>query len=340
MDLNYFVKILIHRLWILISVPLIALIAALYFTKDYQREYLSTAQLTTGFTVSDQVKVTNDKTNSLQESEVKFNNVIQNITSLKVASLMAYTLMLHDLDDPIPYRKASDKNEFAKIYQTVIQNKGLYEKILRLHLDSLQVLNSYIPHERELLEFLRLYNYDYQSLIKDQIYAARVENTDYIYVSAKTENPELSAAMVNILCKVFLKYNNLQRVARFDETISTFKTLADQKKSEFDKKSSLLKSFKSSQGILNIDNESKSKDDLMKDYESSLTDDQNNLYASKLELESVKNRLNALGSSTGPDVTISNSNEKILKLQQDISTVKAKLKDKPTDENLKNKLEH
>lgn len=338
MNFNYFLKIILRRLWLLVTVPLVALIAVLFFTRDYQREYISTAQLTTGFTVSDQVKVYDNKNSSIQESEVKFNNVIQNITSLKVASLMAYSLLQHDLTSPVPYRKISEKNLNSRLYQTVIRNKPVYTKILKLHLDSLQVLNSYNPDERTLLEFLRLYNYDYESLAKTQIYAARVENTDYIYVTAKTENPELSAAMVNTLCTEFLKVNDLQRVERFDESITTFKNLAEQKKLDFDKKSNLLKSFKSSQGILNIDNESKSKNDLMKDFETSLADAQNSLYASKIELVSVKNRLNALGNSNGPNVTESKANLKILKLREDIVNLQVKIRQTGTDDRLKRQL--
>ena len=338
MNINYFIKIIFRNIWLLITVPLIALIAVLYFTKDYKREYLSTAQLTTGFTVSDQVKVNENKSNSIQESEVKFNNVIQNITSLKVASLMAYSLMLHDMVSTIPYRKPSEKSLNSKVYLRVTSHMTFYERILKGHLDSLQVLNSYNSEERLLLEFLRLYGYDYEALIKDQIFAARVENTDYIYVGARTENPELSAAMVNTLCYGFLKLNNLQRIERFDESINTFKSLANQKKLEFDKKTDLLKSFKSSQGILNIDNESKSKNDLMKDYEASLSDAQNNLYAAKVELVSVKSRLQALGSSSGPQISILNINQKILKLRDDISTLRNKVKESPSDDKYKKQL--
>ncbi len=338
MNINYFLKILVRRLWILVIVPLIALIAVLYFTRDYQREYLSTAQLATGFTVSDQVKVTEDKSSSVQEAEVKFNNVIQNITSLKVASLMAYSLVLHDLNSPLPYRKPDEKNMASKVYQTVLSDKAGYEKILKNHLDSSQVLSSYNPKERLLLELLRLYSYDYEALLKSQVFAARVENTDYIYVTARTENPELSAAMVNTLCTVFLKFNSLQRLERFDESIQTFKTLAEQKKQEFDKKSNLLKGFKSSQGILNIDNESKSKNDLMKDYESSLSDAENNSYSAKLELKSVKSRLAALHNQNGPQVNVSRSNQRIISLQENINSLKEKIKTNSTDDKLKKQL--
>lgn len=337
MNVNYFFKILIRRLWILLIVPLIALIAVLYFTRGYQREYLSTAQLATGFTVSDQVKVTDDKSSSVQESEVKFNNVIQNLTSLKVASLMAYSLVLHDLNAPLPYRRPDEKNIASKVYQTVINDKAGYEKILKEHLDSFQVLSSYNPKERLLLELLRLYGYDYEALIKNQVFAARVENTDYIYVNARTENPELSAAMVNTLCTIFLKFNSLQRLERFDESIQTFKTLANQKKLQFDKKSDLLKGFKSSQGILNIDNESKSKNDLMKDYESSLSDAQNTYYSAKLELKSVKSRLQALHNQNGPQTNVSRSNQRIISLQENIASVKEKMKTN-SDDKLKKQL--
>ena len=97
MDLLLLGKVLWRKLWILVSVPLIAAFAAFLFTLDATDTYVSRAQLATGFTIQDQVQLTEEKFNS-READIKFSNLMSSMNSGLAVNLTSYRLLLHDLD--------------------------------------------------------------------------------------------------------------------------------------------------------------------------------------------------------------------------------------------------
>ena len=97
MDLVFLGKVLLRKLWILVSVPLIAAFAAYLFTMDMPDKYVSKAQLATGFTIHDQVQLTEEKFNS-READIKFSNLMSSMNSGLAVNLTSYRLLLHDLD--------------------------------------------------------------------------------------------------------------------------------------------------------------------------------------------------------------------------------------------------
>src|SRR5687768_9488544 len=111
MDLLSLGKVLLRKLWILVSVPLIAAFAAYIFTLDMPDTYVSKAQLATGFTMNDQVQLTEEKFNS-READIKFSNLISSMNSGLALNLASYRLLLHDLDPKnVPFHRP-DPSEF------------------------------------------------------------------------------------------------------------------------------------------------------------------------------------------------------------------------------------
>jgi hypothetical protein len=71
-----------------------------------KKEYKSTAQIATGFTTGDEIRLTDDRYSG-PGADIKFSNVIENFTSAKVLSLLSYDLTLHDLTEKYPFRTLS-----------------------------------------------------------------------------------------------------------------------------------------------------------------------------------------------------------------------------------------
>src|SRR5437868_3465194 len=82
MELIYLINALLRKKWIIIACFLVAVITAFLFTRNSKTLYKSTAQIATGFTASEQIKLENENFNAAQ-IDVKFNNVIENLTSQK-----------------------------------------------------------------------------------------------------------------------------------------------------------------------------------------------------------------------------------------------------------------
>jgi hypothetical protein len=100
MDLLQLAKVLWRKTWIILSIPLIAGFAAYLFTLDSADIYKAKAQLSTGFTLNDQVQITEEKFNS-RDADVKFSNLMNAMNSGLSVNLTSYRLLLHDLDSKL-----------------------------------------------------------------------------------------------------------------------------------------------------------------------------------------------------------------------------------------------
>jgi len=321
MTLRYATRVLFRKLWILLLIPLLAFAAAVYFTKDLKNTYVSTAQLTTG-------------EKAVNEPAVRFNNLIQILTSPRVVGLTSYSLIISELDSGARFKMLPDSALRSPIYVQIIEEKDKARRVLQNHLDSMQQLTAAIPYERKLLEFMRLYSLDYESVTKNKIEAYRIENTDFINVRARTENAQFSAFMVNALCHQFLRVAGIRR-AESQSPLATLKAIAEEKKKESQQKATRLRDYKVSHGVVNPEREGKSKTDLIKEFTASLATAQNSLYAAQLEMSTVDRRLQTIANTPDPKVLQSQANSQILRLRDEIKELRQKLDQKEDEKTRK-----
>ncbi|RYE17731.1 MAG: hypothetical protein EOP45_15300, partial [Sphingobacteriaceae bacterium] len=201
-DLLYFFKILYRRKWWIMGLSFIAALLTVIFLFFKKPFYLSIAQYSTGFTAEKVRMIDGTSAVDLFGADVKFNNVIETFKSPRVVSMISYRLLLHDLITPSKaYRKLSEKDMNTPIYKLVNRDSA----ILRLSgkLQRSELLRSDDEKERILIEFLKLYKYDYNNLMT-QMSIDRVGSTDYLDIVYRSENPELSALVVNSMGDEFL----------------------------------------------------------------------------------------------------------------------------------------
>ena len=72
MDFVYLIRVLLKRKWIILGSAILAGLIAWYLTRDEPKYYRSSARISTGFAVPDEIKVNENFT--LFDAEVKFNN--------------------------------------------------------------------------------------------------------------------------------------------------------------------------------------------------------------------------------------------------------------------------
>src|SRR5437763_11760078 len=111
--------------------------------------------------------------------------------------------MLHDLGSADAFRGLTKKDQESPFYKSlnIEQAKQIYQS----KLDNMTMLTSYKPDEKKLLELLNLYEYDYKSLIK-KLTIYQLQHTDFLQIDFTSENPELSAFVVNNIYDQFLRY--------------------------------------------------------------------------------------------------------------------------------------
>ncbi|WP_158559121.1 exopolysaccharide transport family protein [Deminuibacter soli] len=245
--------------------------------------YKSTTRISTGFSVMDEIKISNDNFNVF-EAETKFNNALVTFTSPSVLSLLSYKLILHDLQDPKPFRTVKDAQKNSPFYKSVDQKRAIamFEKKLL----TMSTLTSFNPDEKQLLEFLKYYGYDYKSLSND-ISVYRLQRTDYIQIEYKSENPLLSAFVANSLYDEFQRYYQSMRTQKSTESLDTLQSLMEKKKHELDSINTSLRAL----GVLDPTVESTSKFEQITQLESTLSDQRAKLTTQQYTLDKIKQKL-------------------------------------------------
>ena len=287
MDFVYFFRVIFKRKWLIIGAGLLAGAIAYYLTKNEPKQYLSSAQLSTGYTIKDEIEV-KDENLSFFESEAKFSNVILLFKSQAVISLLSYKLLLHDLTDPRPFRVLFVDHKTTK-KGPALPGKEETIRLVTDKLESMSLLSSFKPEERDLLDLLEEYGYDYRSLSGD-LKIARMQRTDYLDVDCLTENPELSAYAVNNLITQFLRYYTNVRDTRSLESIDTLKSIMEKKKLAVNAK----RAFLTGEGAANVTLENTSSLERITNLEKNLTDEKTKQTKYYYDLRKINQRISSI----------------------------------------------
>src|SRR6218665_4011874 len=124
---------------------------------------------------------------------------------------------------------AGEKQTRSPVYTQV--NKDSAIRIFSEKLETMSLLTSYRPEEKKMIEFLKLYGYDYKS-IQRVLNVYRLQRTDYIQIDYISENPELSAFAVNTVYNEFIRYYKYVRSTKSIEAIDTLRSLMEKKRQE------------------------------------------------------------------------------------------------------------
>jgi polysaccharide biosynthesis transport protein len=304
MDLGYLFRVLLKRKWIIIGSSVLAALVAYIITRDEPKHYRSSTRVSTGFSVPDEIKVNEANNGSVWDVDIRFNNAINTWTSPSVVSLLSYDLILHDLTGPDPFRPLSPAQKQLATYKRIDIEQAI--KVFQEKLATMTVLTSFKPDEKALLEFLDIYGYSYRYLSQNFL-IYEVPRTDYIQIDCTTENPVLSAFIVNNLFKEFIRYYGSMRTSKSQESVDTLQSIMENKKQVWEQKNQQVRS----EGLLDAASENSSKLDLITELQKSLTDEKNKQTENLFMLQRINQRLNNVPTPSAP-TTESNNNDELI----------------------------
>jgi polysaccharide biosynthesis transport protein len=311
MDLNLLLNALLKKKWVVILCSLAALLGSLLFVLNKQDLYQSAAQYSTGFTMKQKVSLKDDDVYNFMEVEQRFKNVIETFKSPVVVGMLSYELMLHDLKDKRPFRTLTPAQK-EKINLTENQLDSIRQK-LEIKLAKQELLVAYDPNESKAFELIKAYQYNNDQLLKTLI-VDRIQGTDYLNILFKSENPELSAFVVNTIGKKFYNFFTRINAERTGASIEKLDSLTLSKKNEYDMSVNALQKFREQVGSPNVGDRAKGAMDMLK----TLTEQQNNnearLNQLRGQLLSVKAQIYGIESTATPSST--NVNGEITSLLQ------------------------
>jgi polysaccharide biosynthesis transport protein len=306
MDLVYLFKILYKRIWIIVTVPIVAGVASFFFTQNIEKKYKSTAQLAAGFTTNNKVQLSKENFD-YWESKSKFENLVETMKSELIGSMVVYNLLLYDLEKEKPFRD-----------NTIIEMKFPVDTVRRQlskKIESFTLLSYYDEFENGILDMLNKKNYTVARWIKDgDLKISRVNDTDFIRVEFTSENPFLSAFVVNKLCEEYIRYNSAIKNAVTEESLLFFSNEVEKKKNELEVITEQLNSVKNTSQVYNYDRESNSKLSQVADLEIKLQEEESKNAALIISLKSVEAKISSL--TTNSEVS---TNAKLLELKNKIN---------------------
>ncbi|MDB5008419.1 MAG: cryptic autophosphorylating protein tyrosine kinase Etk [Mucilaginibacter sp.] len=252
MELSSYFSLVRKYLYIIIIIVLATVIGSFFLVKNLPDEYISHAQIATGIVDASRHLLDKDNPNA-QADEInrEFSNLTQIIKLKKIIDNVSYQLIIHDLSSPEPFRKLN--HQFKNLSDAAVQHAL---EVYKNKLKNSEPLSLYDTDENGLNQLLISMKYDERSLRKD-LDISRDEESDFISVTFTSENPQLSAFVVNTLCKEFINYYTLNIKKNESNAVAFLTNLLEQKRAALNAKKEELQKYKIENGILNLDEQSK-----------------------------------------------------------------------------------
>lgn len=332
MDLLYLFHSLLRKKWLIILCTLIGAVAGLVFNLFREKEYTSLSQYSTGFTMEKKIKIQESESIDFFQIDTRFNNINVAFNSDKVSGMLTYKLMLHDLEDRTPFRTL--KPEQLKEKNITAADLEFAKKILRQKISELELLSSYEPNEKKVLELIKLYKYDNQSLAK-KVTMDRLEHTDFINIFAHSENPHLSAFMANTAGDQLIRFFNNIYGVRYKSSSEKLDSLTKVKKYIVDSLSTRLQDFKARTGPTSSGEKATAAMGVVTELYGKYQEETKELNRLKAEKEAVETQLANLGDVVVSTNSTAGNNKLILQLRQKNEDLQKEMTGKSDEEKRK-----
>jgi polysaccharide biosynthesis transport protein len=158
-----------------------------------------------------------------------------------VLSLVTYKLLLHDLKADSVFRSLKGEDNILS-RMTPDEINGMID-LLNEKYQKMEILSSYDKMESDLIKLSEQYKYAGWMLKKNlSIYRAR--STDFVEITFISENPFLSAFVVNSLGEEYIRFDSYLKSGISKESLIFFSELVEEKRKILEEKTKFVDKFK------------------------------------------------------------------------------------------------
>ncbi len=251
MDIKSFLKVVGRYKWVLILVPIIAITITYFLVQNLPQQYSSQVQISTGLLDPSKKVITNENTDFFQISQ-QFSSIIEKLKMKKNINLLSYNLMLHELENPTKqFRKYSQKLDSLRANQKQEVIVLLKEKLAAKSILTLADNKG----KYKLYALTESMGYGEESLRKE-LDIVHADNSDYITIAYVSEDPDLSAFVVNTLAATFIVNYSNEISFNQNNSMGLLDSVMKQKEVLMNSKNNDLAAFKRNKGVLNLDEQS------------------------------------------------------------------------------------
>lgn len=316
MDIKSFLKLVNRYKWLLIIVPIIAATVTYFLTKNLPKQYSSEVRISTGLLDPSKKLISTETTDFFRISQ-QFSNIIEKLKAKKITNLLSYNLMIHDLQTPKDafrsYSKPLDSlNEDQRIeLLSLLKNKLVKKSILTLADNK---------GKYRIYDIIGSMGYGEEALT-DKITISHVENSDYINIAFESENPDLSAYVVNTLASEFISNYSADISTNQNASIVLLDSLLQKKEQLMNEKNNALSNFKRTKGVLNLNEQSATVYSQISEYEAQRAQALRLIQSNQGAIAVIESKLK--GSDPYVKGSSRNDNQEIVRLKRQLEIANA-----------------
>ncbi len=320
MDIAYLLRLLWRRKFIILAVTALAAALAFGFSLMQPKFYTSAAQYSTG-AGTQKISLSGTGGVGWAETEISVNNVIATFKSPTVLGMVSYRLLLNDIEkykDQISKQNFDDpdKKQLMQFIYSDSTARVLSDKIARQ-----EILDPTKPYEKRIIDAIEMYGFGYGTL-SSNIKINRIPSTDYIDVSYRSTDPNISAEVVNTVGIEYLRfYENLNN-QRGKQTADTIGSVMEAQQRRVDSLTNLLIEEKKRQGAIKPEDVSASAFQTMNQLETRLTEEKARYNTATATYESLKKQLDILSGNVSSSI---GATDEVIKLQSQKRELLSKL---------------
>lgn len=327
-EIKKFIDLLLRYKIILITVPLITVMVTFYIVRNLPDVYPAQAQIATGV-VDETQQMAFSEASILQESRInqKFINMVQVMQSKSMIDLVSYKLIIHDLTSK-PFREPS---ELLKTLNLEAKKHAL--SVFKDKYEKKEGLNLRDADQEGLHRILGSMGYDEQS-IKKELLVYRAGTTDFIFIDFQSENPELSAFVVNTLSNEFTDYYTVLVKENQRSSVNFLKNLLAIKADTLEKRINGLRAYKIKNRILNLNEQSSQIYTQTADYELRMQQAEKDIVSLKGTIANIDKRFDPADRQY-MESTFTNINQQIINTKAEMEALQDKYIKSDFDEKYK-----
>ncbi|HLD52713.1 MAG TPA: hypothetical protein VJA82_05390 [Sediminibacterium sp.] len=287
MELQKFLLLLYKRKYILVIVPMIAVFITYFLVRKLPDTFKSRSRISTGLVDQSQQFLEKNSGQDENKASQQFSNLIEMNRLKRNFDQVSFHLMVHDLTSNKPFRPQS------KLLKEIGPDARAHAlEVFKAHIASKQPLSLFDKDQFGINQLLISMGYD-EATLQKKVFIYRVNNSDFIDFEYESENPFLSAFVINTLIDEFIDFYSNYIKGNQEKAVNFLDMLMKKKFDSLSAKTRLLRDYKIRNRVLNLNEQAKSLYTQIADFES-------RLQVAKKDVESFEGAIKGIDQKFSP----------------------------------------
>lgn len=266
---------------------MIAVFITYFLVRKLPDTFKSRSRVSTGLVDQSQQFLEKNKAQDENKVSQQFGNLIEMIKSKKIFDQVSFQLMVHDLTTDKPFRAPS-----KLLTEIGPEARAHALKVFKERIVSNQPLSLFDKDQFGLNQLLISMGYDAASLEK-KVLIYRVNSSDFIDYEYESENPFLSAFVINTMVNEFIDFYSNYIKENQQKAVNFLDMMMRKKFDSLNAKTRLLRDYKIRNRVLNLDEQAKSLYTQIADFES-------RVQVAKKDVESLEGAIRGIDKKFSP----------------------------------------